>query len=116
MLEQIMKINKDDVMIAISFPRYSKRIINAVEFAKDKGANVVALTDSNASPIAGSADQVLTANSDMASFVDSLVAPMSVINAIAVSVAKKKKEELTIRLKTLEEIWDEYDVYDKDHE
>ena len=116
MLEQIMRINKDDVMIAISFPRYSKRIINAVEFAKDKGANVVALTDSNASPIAGSADQVLTANSDMASFVDSLVAPMSVINAIAVSVAKKKKEELTIRLKTLEEIWDEYDVYDKDHE
>ena len=116
MLEQIMRISKDDVMIAISFPRYSKRIINAVEFAKDKGADVIALTDSNASPIAGSADQVLTANSDMASFVDSLVAPMSVINAIAVSVAKKKKEELTIRLKTLEEIWDEYDVYDKDHE
>ena len=116
MLEQIMRIDKDDVMIAISFPRYSKRIINAVEFAKDKGADVIALTDSNASPIARSADQVLTANSDMASFVDSLVAPMSIINAIAVSVAKKKKEELTVRLKTLEEIWDEYDVYDKDHE
>lgn len=116
MLEQIMRIDKDDVMIAISFPRYSKRIINAVEFARHKGANVVALTDSNASPIAQNADQVLTANSDMASFVDSLVAPMSIINAIAVSVAKKKKEELTVRLKTLEDIWDEYDVYDKDHE
>ena len=116
MLEQIMRIGKDDVMIAISFPRYSKRIINAVEFAKHKGANVIALTDSNASPIAQNADQVLTASSDMASFVDSLVAPMSIINAIAVSVAKKKKEELTVRLKTLEEIWDEYDVYDKDHE
>lgn len=116
MLEQIMRIDKDDVMIAISFPRYSKRIINAVEFAKDKGADVIALTDSNASPIAQSADQVLTASSDMASFVDSLVAPMSIINAIAVSVAKKKKEELTVRLKTLEEIWDEYDVYDKEHE
>ena len=116
MLEQIMRIDKDDVMIAISFPRYSKRIINAVEFANHKGANVIALTDSNASPIAQSADQVLTANSDMASFVDSLVAPMSIINAIAVSVAKKKKEELTVRLKTLEDIWDEYDVYDKNHE
>lgn len=116
MLEQIMRIDKDDVMIAISFPRYSKRIINAVEFAKDKSADVIALTDSNASPIAQSADQVLTASSDMASFVDSLVAPMSIINAIAVSVAKKKKEELTVRLKTLEEIWDEYDVYDKEHE
>ena len=87
-----------------------------MEFAKDKGADVIALTDSNASPIAQSADQVLTASSDMASFVDSLVAPMSIINAIAVSVAKKKKEELTVRLKTLEEIWDEYDVYDKEHE
>jgi DNA-binding MurR/RpiR family transcriptional regulator len=116
MLEQIMRIDKDDVMIAISFPRYSKRIINAVEFANHKGANVIALTDSNASPIAQSANQVLTANSDMASFVDSLVAPMSIINAIAVSVAKKKKEELTVRLKTLEDIWDEYDVYDKNHE
>ena len=116
MLEQIMKIDKDDVMIAISFPRYSKRIINAVEFAKHKGADVIALTDSKASPIAQNADQVLCASSDMASFVDSLVAPMSIINAIAVSVAKKKKEELTVRLKTLEDIWDEYDVYDKDHE
>ena len=113
MLEQIMRIDKDDVMVAISFPRYSKRIINAVDFAKTKGANIIALTDSVASPIAQSADQLLTASSDMASFVDSLVAPMSIINAIAVSVAKKKKEELTVRLKTLEEIWDEYDVYDK---
>ncbi len=113
MLEQIMRIGKEDVMVAISFPRYSKRIINAVEFAKDNGANIIALTDSVDSPIAQSADQLLTASSDMASFVDSLVAPMSIINAIVVSVAKKKKEELTVRLKTLEKIWDEYDVYDK---
>ena len=115
MLEQIMRIDKDDVMVAISFPRYSKRIINAVEFAKDNGANIIALTDSVDSPIAQSADELLTASSDMASFVDSLVAPMSIINAIAVSVAKKKKEELTVRLKTLEKIWDEYDVYDKNY-
>ena len=113
MLEQIMRIGKGDVMIAISFPRYSKRIIKAVEFAKRSGADVVALTDRESSPIAKQADQLLTANSDMASFVDSLVAPLSIINAIAVAVGKKKREELTERLRKLEAIWDEYDVYDK---
>ncbi len=113
MLEQIMRIGEGDVMIAISFPRYSKRIIKAVEFAKRNGADVVALTDRETSPIAREADQLLTANSDMASFVDSLVAPLSIINAIVVAVGRKKREELTARLKRLEEIWDEYDVYDK---
>lgn len=112
-LEQIMHIEEDDVMIAISFPRYSKRIIKAVDFACNKGAAVIALTDSKESPIAEHADQLLMANSDMASFVDSLVAPLSIINAIAVAVARKKKEELTTRLRTLEQIWDEYDVYEK---
>lgn len=111
--EQIMRIGEGDVMIAISFPRYSKRIIKAVEFAKRNGADVVALTDRATSPIAKDADQLLTANSDMASFVDSLVAPLSIINAIVTSVARRKREELTERLKKLEEIWDEYDVYDK---
>lgn len=113
MFEQIMRIGEGDVMIAISFPRYSKRIIKAVEFAKKSGADVVALTDRETSPIAREADQLLTANSDMASFMDSLVAPLSIINAIVVAVGKKKREELTARLKKLEEIWDEYDVYDK---
>ena len=113
MFEQIMRIEEGDVMIAISFPRYSKRIIKAVEFAKRNGADVVALTDRATSPIAAQADQLLTANSDMASFVDSLVAPLSIVNAIIASVAKKKRNELTERLKKLEEIWDEYDVYDK---
>lgn len=116
MLEQIMRIGENDVMIAISFPRYSKRIIKAVEFAKNKGANVVALTDSSESPIAAGASQLLTASSDMASFVDSLVAPLSIVNAIIVAVARKKKEELTTRLKDLEQIWDEYDVYEKNHD
>lgn len=116
MLEQIMRIGEGDVMIAISFPRYSKRIIKAVEFAKNNGANVIALTDSEASPIAQWADQLLIARSDMASFVDSLVAPLSIVNAIIVAVARKRRNELTERLKTLEKIWDEYDVYDKNHE
>ena len=116
MFEQIINISEGDVMIAISFPRYSKRIIKAVEFAKKNSANVIALTDSEASPIAQWADQLLIARSDMASFVDSLVAPLSIVNAMIVAVARKRRDELTERLKTLEKIWDEYDVYDKNHE
>ena len=115
MFEEIMGIGAEDVMIAISFPRYSKRIINAVNYAKHSGADVIALTDSPKSPIAAEASQVLIAQSDMASFVDSLVAPLSIINAMIVAVAREKKDELAIRLRRLEEIWDEYDVYDKTH-
>lgn len=112
MFEQIMRIGEGDVMIAISFPRYSKRIINAVEYAREKNADVVALTDSVQSPIASYASQLLVAQSDMASFVDSLVAPLSIINAMIVAVSRKKQEELTERLRALEEVWDHYDVYD----
>jgi len=113
LFEEIMSIGEEDVMVAISFPRYSKRIINAVDFAKNAGADVIALTDSASSPIASEADQLLLAHSDMVSFVDSLAAPMSIINAIVVAVARKKQEELVVRLHQREEIWDEYDVYDK---
>ncbi len=111
--EQIVGIGEGDVIIAISFPRYSKKIINAVDYAEHRGANVIAITDSATSPIALHADQILLARSDMASFVDSLVAPLSIINAIIVAVSRKKQDELTVRLRKLEEIWDEYDVYDK---
>ena len=113
MFEQLMSLSDKDTVVAISFPRYSKKIINAVDFAKHSGANVISITDSAASPIAPQADQLLLAKSDMASFVDSLVAPLSIINALVVAVARKKQEELTIRLHQLESIWDEYDVYDK---
>ena len=113
MFEQIMNIGAEDVMIGISFPRYSKRIINAVDYAKTKGANVIAISDSEFSPIAHQADHVLVAENEMVSFVDSLAAPMSLINAIIVAIAKKKQDELSVRLRRLEEIWDEYDVYDK---
>ena len=116
MFEQIMNIGEGDVMIAISFPRYSKKIINAVDFAKHSGAGVIAITDSEMSPIAPQANQILLARSDMASFVDSLVAPLSIINAIVVAVSRKKQDELTVRLRRLEEIWDEYDVYDKNRD
>ncbi len=113
MFEQIMNIGSDDVLIAISFPRYSKRIINAVEYASGVGADVISITDSRQSPIAADADQLLLARSDMVSFVDSLVAPLSIINAIIVAVARKKPDEIRERLDKLEQIWDEYDVYDK---
>ncbi len=112
--EQLMRVSKDDVVIAISFPRYSKRIISAVEFAHMQGAHVVALTDSALSPIASHANSTLYAKSDMVSFVDSLVAPLSIINALIVDIARKKKTELQNVFSRLESIWDEYDVYDKD--
>ncbi len=116
MFEQIMSIGEKDVMIAISFPRYSKRIVNAVEYAHNAGADVISLTDSHQSPIAGMADQLLLARSDLVSFVDSLVAPLSIINAIIVAVSRKKMDDIRVRFDKLEKIWDEYEVYDKAHE
>lgn len=113
MFEQMLNVGEGDVLIAISFPRYSKKIIHAVNYAKSKGARVIAITDSQTSPIAMLADRKLLAKSDMASFVDSLVAPLSIINAIIVAVARKNQDALTQRLRRLEEIWDEYEVYDQ---
>ena len=111
--EQILRISSDDVIIGISFPRYSKRIINALEYAKSQSAHVIALTDSATSPIAEPADDLLLAKSDMASFVDSLVAPLSIVNALIVAIGKKKQTELSETFERLENIWDEYEVYEK---
>lgn len=113
LFEQLLPIGQGDVMIAISFPRYSKRVINGVQFAKERKADIIALTDSRQSPLAPLADQLLLAQSDMASFVDSLAAPLSIINAMIVAVSRRKKGELDRRLRELEEVWDLYDVYDK---
>ena len=114
--EQMMSLCEDDALIAISFPRYSKSIIKGVEYAKSRGADIIALTDSTNSPIAAYADQVLVAQSDMASFADSLVAPMSVINALIVAVSRECGDRFSERLHRLETVWDEYNVYDKSHE
>ena len=114
--EQILRISKDDVIIGISFPRYSKRIINALEYARKQSAHVVSITDSPSSPIAALADDTLLAKSDMASFVDSLVAPLSIINALIVAIGRKKQDEVSETFGKLEQIWDEYDVYDKSHD
>ncbi|MBO4322921.1 MAG: MurR/RpiR family transcriptional regulator [Clostridia bacterium] len=113
MFEQIMSISRGDVLIAISFPRYSSRIINAVEYAHGAGADVISVTDGPQSPIAAFADQLLVARSDMVSYIDSLVAPLSIINAIIVAVARKMPDRVKDRLEKLEAIWDEYEVYEK---
>ncbi len=112
--EQLLHIGPEDVVFAASFPRYSRRIVNAVDYAHNQGAKIVALTDSALSPIALHADSLLLAQSDMASFVDSLVAPMSLINALIVAIAKKKQTEIGDVFARLESIWDEYEVYDKE--
>lgn len=109
--EQLMKVGENDVMIAISFPRYSSNIAKAADFAASAGAKVIAITDSPSSPIAKEAYEVLTARSDMASFADSLVAPLSIINAIIASAANRRQESLSATLGRLEDVWDEYNVY-----
>ncbi len=109
--EQLMSVGPNDVVIAVSFPRYSRTIVNAVNYAKKSGAKIIALTDSERSPIAESATNLLIAQSDMASFMDSLVAPMSVINALIVGVSRKSGDVVTERLHSLEHIWAEYKVY-----
>lgn len=111
--EQILGISEKDVLIAISFPRYSTKVVNAVKYASDQNASVIALTDSTLSPIAEHATYLLTAQSDMASFVDSLVAPLSIINSILVAITQKKRDAVKERFEHLEQVWDEYDVYTK---
>ncbi|MDY4954030.1 MAG: MurR/RpiR family transcriptional regulator [Candidatus Onthomonas sp.] len=111
--EQILHISSDDVFIGLSFPRYSKRTVKAMQFAKDRGAKVIAITDSKVSPLTKIADVSLLAKSDMASFVDSLVAPLSLVNALIVAVSREKSVELETSLNGLEQIWEEYEVYEK---
>lgn len=117
MFEQLIRVGEGDVVIGVSFPRYSRRTVQALRFARDRKATVIAITDSAASPLADSANHTLLAKSDMASFVDSLVAPLSLVNALIVAVSREKKEDLSRTFETLEEIWDEYEVYEKvEHE
>lgn len=111
--EQILHIHQGDVFIGLSFPRYSRRTVKAMKYAKDRGATVIAITDSKTSPLTEYADISLLAKSDMASFVDSLVAPLSLVNALIVAVSRLKSEQLESTLNGLEQIWSEYEVYEK---
>ena len=113
MFEQMLRVGEGDVVIGISFPRYSTRSVRAMEFARDQGATVVAITDSEMSPLYDTANYSLLAKSDMVSFADSLVAPLSIINALIVAVGRKRSAEVTATFERLEQIWDEYQVYEK---
>lgn len=111
--EKIVGVNADDVLIAFSFPRYSSTTIRGARYCRSAGATVIGLTDSMLSPLAENSDHVLLAKSDMVSLVDSLVAPLSVINALIVALASKKEKELARTFETLERLWEEHHVYEK---
>ena len=111
--EQLIRINEHDVIIGISFPRYSMRTLKALEFASNRKAKVITLTDSVHSPMNLYSSCNLIARSDMASIVDSLVAPLSVVNALVVALCMKRQKEVVSTLETLEEIWGEYEVYSR---
>ncbi len=113
MFEQLVHIGERDVIICISFPRYSTRTIQVLDYCKKAGATVISLTDSAQAPAAKGADHVLIAKSEMVSIVDSLVAPMSIINAILVAVGRKKEAELAETYAELERIWEDYEVYEQ---
>ncbi len=114
--EQIARISPRDALVGISFPRYSSVAVQAMKYGHNAGAKTVALTDCAASPLAAHTDFLLEAKSDMVSLVDSLIAPMSVINALIVAVAERRKLETTLLFNKLEEIWDLYHVYETDDE
>ena len=111
--EQILRIGKNDVFVGLSYPRYSTRTMQAMDFAKNAGARVIGITDGHSSPFVGIADITLFAKSDMASFVDSLAAPLSLINALIVSIGFYSSESLSETFKRLEGIWAEYEVYER---
>lgn len=111
--EQILRVGEGDVVIGVCFPRYSSRTVKAMQYARDRGATVIAITDSEASPVASKAHITLTAKSDMISFVDSLVAPLSLVNALIVAISQKQNQDVADTFRHLEQIWDEYEVYEK---
>ena len=113
MFEKIVGVNSDDVVIAFSFPRYSTSTVKGAQYCRSTGATVIGLTDSEISPLGQNCDHVLVAKSDMVSLVDSLVAPLSVVNALVVAIAARREQELSNTFNTLERIWEEYNVYEK---
>lgn len=113
MFEKIVDVGAEDVVIAFSFPRYSASTTQGARYCCSTGATVVGVTDSNLSPLGQCCDHVLVAKSDMVSLVDSLVAPLSIVNALIVALAAKREKELSKTLASLEKIWDEYNVYEK---
>jgi len=116
MFEQIVGVNSRDAVIAFSFPRYSATTLKTAQYCHSTGATVIAVTDSKRSSLAQCSDHVLVAKSDMVSLVDSLVAPLSVVNALIVAIASKKEKELSKTFQELEHVWAEYNIYEKQEE
>lgn len=116
MFEKIVGVNADDVVIAFSFPRYSSSTTKGAQYCRSAGATVIGFTDSRLSPLGQCCDHALIAKSDMVSLVDTLVAPLSIVNALIVAIAAKREKELSRTFANLERIWDEYNVYEKQTE
>lgn len=113
MFENLVGITPDDVVLAFSFPRYSSATLKAAQYCRGLGATVIGITNSNLSPLAQNSDHILVAKSDMVSLVDSLVAPLSVVNALLVALASARETEVQKSLGTLERVWEEYNIYEK---
>jgi len=113
MFENLVGITPDDIVIAFSFPRYSSATLKAAQYCREVGATVIGITNSTLSPLAQNSDYVLIAKSDMVSLVDSLVAPLSVVNALLVALASAREHEVQMSLETLEHVWEEYNIYEK---
>ena len=113
MFEHVVGVNSEDVVIAFSFPRFSSSTTKGAQYCRTTGAKVIGITDSRQSPLGQCCDYVLVAKSDMVSLVDSLVAPLSIVNALIVAIASKREKELQRTFEALEHIWDQYNVYEK---
>lgn len=113
MFEQMLRVGPEDVLIAISFPRYSQVTINTVKFARDRGAGIIAITDNQISPVYQLSDAALLAPCEMISFVDSMVAPLSLINALLVALSKRAGTDVSTTFAELEDIWNTYGVFGK---
>ena len=116
MFEKIVGVNADDVVIAFSFPRYSASTTKGAQYCRSAGATVIGFTDSKLSPLGQCCDHTLIAKSGMMSLVDTLVAPLSIVNALIVAIAAKREKEISRTFANLERIWDEYNVYEKQTE
>lgn len=113
MFERLVNVTSNDVVLAFSFPRYSAAVAKAAQYCRNQGATVIAITNSNLSPLGQNSDYVLSAKSDMVSLVDSLVAPLSVVNALLVALAAAREEQMQKNFETLERVWEEYNIYEK---
>lgn len=113
MFEKMIDIGADDVVVAFSFPRYSAATAKGAQYCRSVGAKVIGITDSRLSPLGENSDYILLAKSDMVSFVDSIVAPLSVVNALLAALASGREQSLAKTFDALEQVWEEYSVYEK---